>query len=116
MRLDIRSLVELTLAADGTVDERLMPAVLGQLSRSQLKEYLAGLRRKARALRVEVAVSGEPEPGARDALEQAFSGREVVMTRDEALGGGVKINAGDDVLDASVRGYLRATLGKLGKE
>jgi F0F1-type ATP synthase delta subunit len=114
--MDIRRLVELTLAPDGTVDERLVPAVLARLSRSELKEYLAGLRRKARTLRVEVAVSGEPEPEARSALEQTFRGREVVVRSDEALGGGVKIKAGDDVLDASVRAYLRETLKKLGKE
>ncbi len=114
--MDIRRLVELTLAPDGTVDERLVPAVLARLSRSQLKEYLAGLRRAARARRVEVAVSGEPGPQARDTLEQAFQGREIVVKRDEALAGGLKVNAGDDVLDASVRGYLRATLEKLGKQ
>jgi F0F1-type ATP synthase delta subunit len=114
--MDIHRLVELTLAADGTVDDRLVPAVLGRLTRTQLKEYLAGLRRKARTLRVEVAVSGEPGPDARSELERTFGGREIVVSRDEALGGGVKINAGDDVLDASVRGYLRATLEKLGKE
>jgi F0F1-type ATP synthase delta subunit len=112
--VDMHRLIELTLAVDGTVDERMLQ-VIADMKRSQLKEYLSGLRRVLRARRVEVAVSGEPGDAGRRELTRAFTGRELVVTADEGLGGGMKVSAGDDVLDASVRGILRATLEKLGK-
>jgi hypothetical protein len=113
--MDGRRLAEQSVAPDGSVDDRVAAAVLRRLTRSQLKDYLAGLRRQVRARRVEVAVSGEAAE-ARSAVAQAFTGKEIVVTRDEALGGGLTVSAGDDVLDASVRGYLRATMDRLGKE
>jgi len=114
--MDMRRLAEQSIAPDGSVDERVAAAVLRRLSRTQLKEYLAGLRGQLRARRVDVAVSGEAGAEARSALAAAFAGKEIVVKRDDALGGGLTVSAGDDVLDASARGYLRATMDRLGKE
>lgn len=36
------------------------------------------------------------------------------MAADEALGAGVKVSAGDDVVDASVQGYIREIIEELG--
>ena len=36
------------------------------------------------------------------------------MAKDEALGAGVKVSAGDDVVDASVHGYIREIIEELG--
>jgi hypothetical protein len=114
--MDMRRLAEQSIAPDGSVDERVAEAVLRRLTRAQLKEYLAGLRRQVRAQRVEAAVSGGTPEDAQRALSGAFSGKEIVVTKDDALGGGLTVSSGDDVLDASVRGYLRTTMDRLGKE
>ena len=36
------------------------------------------------------------------------------MEKDESLGAGVKVSAGDDVVDASVNGYIREIIEELG--
>jgi F0F1-type ATP synthase delta subunit len=47
------------------------------------------------------------------AVEEQYPGRDVGVTTDESLGAGVRISAGDDIVDASIRGYIREIIGDL---
>ena len=112
--MDVRALAQLSLTAGGTVDERVAQFALSRLARSELREYLAALKRELKRRRLDVSVpEGTEERPLREDLGETFPGREMIVSRDDALGGGVRVSAGDDVIDASVRGYLRATIEKL---
>lgn len=87
--------------------------LLERLTRSQLKEFLSALRQELKRRRVYVTVAGDPEPGVATAVEGQYPGRDVGVTKDEALGAGVRISAGDDIVDASIRGYIREIIGDL---
>jgi hypothetical protein len=110
--MEASALARVSIAEDGTVDQKVAEYVL-KLPRSELKEYLAALRREIRRRRVDVSLTGPGEEPLRGELGSAFSGRELVVSRDDALGGGVKVRSGDDVIDASAQGYVRHIIEKL---
>ena len=111
----MNKLAQLTFGADGEINEEVAAWVLQNLSRSQLKSYLAALRREMRRRRVYVALSGGTESDVSGQIGARYPGRELEVSRDDALGAGVRVSAGDDIVDASVKGYLRELLEEIGK-
>jgi hypothetical protein len=110
----VKKLVALALAPDGQVREDVAAQVLDLLSRSQLKDFLAALRRELRRRQVHVTMAGAGGAEMDRALAESYPGREVSLAQDAALGGGVHIAAGDDIVDASMRGYVREIIEELG--
>ncbi len=110
----MKRLVELSFAARGEVDENVVRLILERLSRSDLKRYRAALLREMRRRSVQVAVEGGSDRSVDDAMRERFPERQVQISRDPALGAGVRLTAGDDVEDASVMGYVRTIIEQLG--
>lgn len=108
-------LVTLTFMDSGDVNPAAAAWLLENLTRSQLKAYLAAFRRELRRRRVYVALSGGEESEVGGEIGERYPGRDLAISRDETLGAGVKVSAGDDIVDASVTGYLRNLLGEIGK-
>ena len=108
-------LVAMTFTPNGDVNPAVASWVLENLSRSQLKAYLAALRRELRRRRVYVELSGGSESEIEGEIGKRYPDRELAISHDEALGAGVRVSAGDDIVDASIRGYLRGLLGEIGK-
>jgi hypothetical protein len=108
-----RRLVGLALAEDGTVRDDAAVELLRLLSRSDLKAVLGALRRELRRRTVVVEVAGDVAP-ARRAAEESFAGRSVDAWPNPGLGAGVRFRAGDDIVDASVRGAIRRIIAELG--
>ena len=108
-------LAQLTFAANGQINDEIAAWVLQNLSRSQLKAYLSALRREMRRRRVYVSVSGGQEAEVSGQIGERYPGRELSVSKDDRLGAGVKVSAGDDIVDASVQGYLRELLEEIGK-
>jgi hypothetical protein len=106
-------LAQLVLGADGQVDEQAASALLSGFTRAQLKEFLSALRREIRRRKVSVEVAGEPNGSVGAAMATRYPGRAVEVVREENLGGGVKLRAGDDIVDASIRGYIKGIIEKL---
>ena len=108
-------LAELSFTPAGEIDEEIAARIVDNLSRSQLKSYLAALRREMRRRRVYVAISGGRESEVSGAIGERYPGKELSVYRDDGLGAGVEVSAGDDIVDASVMGYLRELLEEIGK-
>lgn len=62
-----------------------------------------------------MALSGGTESEVSGAMSERYPGKELAVYRDDGLGAGVKISAGDDIVDASVKGYLKELLGEISK-
>jgi hypothetical protein len=105
--------IKLAFSPDGEVNEEVAAILLDRLTRSQLKEFLSALRRDLKRTRVYVSVAGDPDASVAAAVEQQYPGRDVGVTTDESLGAGVRISSGDDIVDASIRGYIREIIGDL---
>jgi hypothetical protein len=106
-------LAKLALGADGQVDQETATALLAGFTRAQLKEFLAALRREIRRRRISVEVAGEPGASVSAAMAERYPGRAVEVSRQESLGGGVRLRAGDDIVDASIQGYIKGIIEKL---
>jgi hypothetical protein len=107
-------LVSLVLGADGAVREDVGAEILRELSRAELKKFLAALRLELKRRVVEVGLAGDAGSGLEATIGRAFPGRTMRVEQDEALGAGVKVSAGDDIVDASVHGYIRELIEELG--
>jgi hypothetical protein len=106
-------LARLILAPDGQVDEQDAASLLSGFTRAQLKAFLAALRRELLRRRVSVEVAGEAGPSVGAAMQGRYPGRAVEVLRQESLGGGVRVSAGDDIVDASIQGYIKGIIEKL---
>jgi hypothetical protein len=107
-------LVALVLEDGGGVRQEVAERILADLSRAELKKFLAALRLELKRRVVQVGLAGEAGPGLDTALGRAWPGRRFNVQEDPALGAGVKVSAGDDVVDASVHGYIREIIEELG--
>jgi hypothetical protein len=105
--------VRLALTPDGEVNEEVAAMLLDRLTRSQLKQFLVALRQELKRRRVYVTVAGKPDPSVAPAVGEQYPGRDIGVEQDETLGAGVRISAGDDIVDASIRGYIREIIGDL---
>jgi len=110
----MKRLVALALAPDGQVNDEVASLLLSQLSRSDLKKFLAALRIELRKRVVQVAVAGRPGQALEQAVARVWPGRRLDVETDDSLGAGVKVSAGDDIMDASVQGYIREMIEELG--
>jgi F0F1-type ATP synthase delta subunit len=111
----VNRLAQLTFTPEGEVNQEVASLVLENLTRSQLKFYLSALRREMRRRRVYVALSGGKESEVSGTISERYPGRELSISREDGLGAGVKVSAGDDIVDASVQGYLKELLEEIGK-
>lgn len=108
----MKRLVALALSPDGRVNDEVAAQLLS-LPRSELKRFLVAFRLELRKRIVVVAVAGGPGAALGEAVARAYPGRRLDVETDEALGAGVKVSAGDDVVDASVHGYIRELIEEL---
>jgi len=107
-------LVSLVLADNGDVREDVAARIVAELSRSELKRFLATLRLELKRRVVRVALAGNAGTTLETTMTRAYPGRAVRVEQDTALGAGVKVSAGDDIVDASVHGYIREIIEELG--
>jgi hypothetical protein len=110
----VKRLVSLALGAEGEAAERITDSIVAELPRSELKRFLSALRREARRRSVALAVEGDAGGVAEAAVRTRYPGRLVEVVREQALGAGLRISAGDDIVDASVRGYIKEIIEELG--
>jgi hypothetical protein len=112
----VNRLAALTFTQGGEINEEVASLALTNLTRAQLKSYLAALRREMRRRSVYVVLSGGAESEVRGPIGERYPGRELSIARDDSLGGGVRVSAGDDIVDASVKGYLKELLEEISKK
>ncbi len=103
----------MVLRPDGEVREEVAARIIGELSHSELKRFLTTLTRELARRRISVVMAGEPTAAVGASVAGRYPGREVDVARDEFLGAGVRVRAGDDIIDASIRGYIRGIIEKL---
>jgi hypothetical protein len=107
-------LVALALTEDGEVKEEVAARIVTELSRSELKHFLAALRLELKRRVVQVALAGDAGSALDRTMKRAYPGRAVRVQQNKSLGAGVRVSAGDDIVDASVHGYIREIIEELG--
>ncbi len=119
LRKHAARLVELARGADGRIDAARVRAILAELPRAfpgaalrpLLEAFYAAVARELRFSEARIEFAGTLPAGTADALAAHFSAlyrRTVapVATENPALLGGVHVQVGDDVYDASLAGAL----------
>ena len=109
----MKRLAELLMGPAGDISDDLAAEVLAALSRSALKDLRADLRRRIVRGRVSVSIAGA-EQSTREAVRTRYPGRTIDLGADESLGAGLRVRAGDDITDASIHGYIKNIIEKLG--
>lgn len=119
LRKTTERLVELSRGADGRVDEARVRAVLAELPRAfpptrlrpLLKNFYAAVARELRFSQARIEFAGTLPAGTAEGLAEYFSklyARPIspVPVPNPALLGGLRVQVGDDVYDASLAGTL----------
>lgn len=119
LRKTTERLVELSRGADGRVDEARVRAVIAELPRAfpptrlrpLLKNFYAAVARELRFSQARIEFAGTPPAGTAEGLAEYFSklyARPIspVPVPNPALLGGLRVQVGDDVYDASLAGTL----------
>lgn len=119
LRKHAARLVELARGADGRIDAARVRAILAELPRAfpptalrpLLEAFYAAVARELRFSEARIEFAGTLPAGTADALAAHFSAlyeRAVapVAMENPALLGGVRVQVGDDVYDASLAGTL----------
>jgi hypothetical protein len=109
----MKKLVALVLSPDGQVNDAAAAEILAGLSRPDLKKFLAALRTELKKRIVQVSIAGRRGSSMDETIARVYPGRRLDVETDESLGAGVKVSAGDDVVDASVHGYIRELIEEL---
>jgi hypothetical protein len=109
----MRRLVRGAFLEDGTVADDVAALLLQLRSRAELKAFLAAVKRDQRRRSVSVQIAGQEAP-VRLAVEARYPGRPVDVAAEPALGAGMLVRAGDDIVDGSVRGIIRKIIAELG--
>ncbi len=112
-------LTELARGADGRVDAERVRAILAEVPRAfpfaqlrpLLEKFYADIARELRFSQARIEFAGTLSAGTADAIAAHFSalfGRAISPVPEEnpALLGGVRVQVGDDVYDASLAGTL----------
>jgi hypothetical protein len=109
----MKRLVALALGENGEIRDDVARRILRDLPRSEMKRFLSALQRELAHRRVSVVTAGPAPAAVTRVMAERYPGREIDLARDEFLGAGLRVRAGDDVVDASIRGYIRGIIEKL---
>jgi len=98
--------------SDGQVNESVSAYVLTKLAKSDMKRYLMYLRNVIRDGRVLVSTPVVPDAGDKERLAALFAGKDIRFAADPALGAGLQIEYGDNVLNMNIRTMIEQTIGQ----
>lgn len=108
----IKTLAQQTIQGT-TVNSRLAEFVLSNLSKADLKTYLFYLRKAIKQHTVYITSPNALGESDQKTLSEKFPGKMVQFSSDAALGAGLKIQNGDNVLDTSIHGVLKNVFNQL---
>jgi hypothetical protein len=111
-RSTIKKMAEMTVQ-NGEVNEAVRRHVLGRFTAPDIKQYLFYLEKAVRQQQVRVRLPDAPDKELKQQLQSLFRGKELRFEPSPALGAGIQIEHGDDVVTITVRNMIERTVGKL---
>ena len=97
----------------GKIEPKVAKYVLSKLSRKELIEYLARLKKVVYENSVRVVSAEELSVKTVQSIRTKFKDKSVFFEQDKTLSEGIKIIIGDSVIDRSFSGYINNTLEQL---
>mgnify|MGYP001586782678 CR=1 FL=1 len=108
----IKKLARITIN-NGQVDTRAAKYVLSNLTRKELIDYLAAIKRVVYENSVRV-ISSEALPAkTKQSIKSKFKSMVVFFEQDKSLSSGIKIIIDDTIIDLTVNGYITNALEQL---
>ncbi len=104
----LQKLVE-TSYTNGKLDAQKANAIADKLDRSNLKEYIKGLKEKERKVTVVVDIPSNNQESYKQELTRLFPDKKIIMRTDPSLILGIRITDNDTVYDLN----LQSTLSKM---
>ncbi len=108
----IKKLAQLA-AEDDTIPQDIEKYVLEVLSKQELKVFLGSYKSALDKKRVHASTSTEITKSDFLNIFPEFKNKELMLTIDETLGGGIKIKQDDTIIDFTFKKYIDETIDKL---
>jgi len=109
----LKQLAELSLTADGAIDENAREYVLTRLSRADIRRYVVFLKSVLKERRVWVRSASPADKAVKERMASLFPGKELRFVADPALGAGMQVEYGDNVINISVKNMIENTIRRL---
>lgn len=108
----IKKLAQLA-AENDTIPQDIEKYVLEVLSKQELKVFLRNYKSALDKKRIYISTSTTISKGDITNFLPQFRGKELILTTDETLGGGIKIKHDDTIIDFTFKKYIDDTIEKL---
>lgn len=100
-------------AENDTIPADIEKFVLEVLTKQELKDFLRNYKRALDKKRVYVTTSTEITKAEIANLLPQYKTRELILTTDNTLGGGIRVKQDDTVTDFTFKKYIEDTIEKL---
>lgn len=100
-------------AENDTIPQDIEKFVLEVLTKQELKDFLRNYKNSLDKKRVYISTSTKIERNEISKLLPQFKNKELILTIDETLGGGIKIKQDDTIIDFTFKKYIDDTIEKL---
>jgi len=109
---DIKKLAELSFA-NGKVNESVKNFVLNNLSIRELRTYVFHLKNQFKKNKVYVTISNEPTKSTVGKISEIFEDKEIEFKVDPSLGGGIRIENDDNIINVNFKSLITQAVEKL---
>lgn len=108
----IKKIAQIAAMSD-TIPQDIEKFVLEILTKQELKDFLRNYKNALDKKRVYISTSTEISKNDILELLPQFKNKEVILTADTTLGGGIKIKQDDTIIDFTFKKYIEDTIDKL---
>jgi F0F1-type ATP synthase delta subunit len=108
----IKKIAQLAAMSD-TIPQDIERYVLEVLTKQELKDFLRSYKNALDKKRVYISTSTSLTKNEVAKLLPQFTDKELILTTDETLGGGIKIKQDDTIMDFTFKKYINDTIEKL---
>ncbi len=108
----IKKIAEIA-AHSAVIPDDIKTYVLEILTKQELKDFLRNYRNALDKKRVYITTSTDVSQNEIKELLPNLKGKELILSHDESLGGGIKIRQEDTITDYTFRKYIDDTIEKL---
>lgn len=109
---DLKNLAKHTVM-DGKIHPKIAKFVMQNLNKTDLREYLFYLKQEIKNQIVFVRTPQDLLAAEKKQIEKLYVSKRILFENDKSLGAGITILNNDNIIDASLKGYIDQAIQEL---
>lgn len=109
---DLKNIAKHTIV-DGKIHPKIAQFTMQNLNKTDLREYLFYLKQEIKNQIVFVRSSQDLLSAEKKQIEKLYGNKKILFENDKSLGAGITILNNDNIIDASLKGFIDQAIQKL---